>query len=225
MSGFFRDSGHRWSCTCLDCEMEDREHLWLDKDYQEALVKEQAINAVLKAERAEEARKYAPRPLSEIEDDMTWNPLWDHLPVRGAAPHHYDAAGCAQPKTPEKADYDALLKAEQAEAAAQLTNGGKKSHLPVHAQARKEIPLASGLIDYFPDALVQVAAVSYVGNQQHNPGQPLTWDRTKSSDEADTLIRHFLDRGTYDTDGVRHSAKVAWRALALLQKEIEADRI
>ncbi|KAF1711076.1 hypothetical protein CSC70_03885 [Pseudoxanthomonas kalamensis DSM 18571] len=31
-----------------------------------------------------------------------------------------------------------------------------------------------------------------------------------------------MQRGTVDTDGVRHSAKVAWRALALLQKEIEA---
>jgi hypothetical protein len=34
-------------------------------------------------------------------------------------------------------------------------------------------------------------------------------------------MRHFLERGTIDTDGVRHSAKVAWRALAMLQKEIE----
>ena len=37
-------------------------------------------------------------------------------------------------------------------------------------------------------------------------------------------MRHFVDRGTLDSDGVRHSAKVAWRALALLQKEIEKER-
>jgi hypothetical protein len=42
--------------------------------------------------------------------------------------------------------------------------------------------------------------------------------------QEDTLIRHFLQRGTRDPkDGLRHSAKVAWRALALLQLEIEAD--
>ncbi|HEY7680676.1 MAG TPA: hypothetical protein VIC04_09190, partial [Terriglobia bacterium] len=44
-------------------------------------------------------------------------------------------------------------------------------------------------------------------------------------DEADALLRHFIERGTLDTDGIRHSAKVAWRALALLQKEIEAERV
>jgi hypothetical protein len=79
-------------------------------------------------------------------------------------------------------------------------------------------------LDYFPDALLDIAHVSYVGNEQHHTGQPLHWDRTKSTDEADALMRHFLARGTRDTDGLRHSAKVAWRALALLQKEIECER-
>jgi hypothetical protein len=37
-------------------------------------------------------------------------------------------------------------------------------------------------------------------------------------------IRTEEDLGIGDTDGVRHSAKVAWRALALLQREIEAER-
>lgn len=86
---------------------------------------------------------------------------------------------------------------------------------------RKALPVASGVLDYFPDALIAVAEISFVGNQKHNPGQPLHWARDKSTDEADCLVRHFLDRGTIDTDGVRHSAKVAWRALALLQKELE----
>ena len=89
-------------------------------------------------------------------------------------------------------------------------------------QARKTIPLATGLIDYFPSALVAVAGLSAKGNDQHNPGQPLHWNRAKSGDEADALIRHLLQRGTTDTDGVLHSAKVAWRALAMLQKELEA---
>jgi hypothetical protein len=76
---------------------------------------------------------------------------------------------------------------------------------------------------YFPDALAAVAHCSWIGNEQHNPGQPLHWDRAKSTDEHDALVRHLMEAGTIDTDGVRHSAKVAWRALAALQKEIEAD--
>jgi hypothetical protein len=96
--------------------------------------------------------------------------------------------------------------------------------LPNDAAARKRIPIGTGVLDYFPDALAAVAEVSRIGNDQHNPGQPLHWARGKSSDEADTLIRHFLERGTRDTDGARHSAKMVWRALAVLQKEIEAER-
>jgi hypothetical protein len=89
------------------------------------------------------------------------------------------------------------------------------------AKERKTHPVATGVIDYFPDAIVAVSNVSYIGNLQHHPGQPLHWDRAKSTDEADALMRHFLQRGTVDSDGVRHSAKLAWRALALLQKELE----
>lgn len=97
-------------------------------------------------------------------------------------------------------------------------------HLPADPAARKSFPLASGLLDYFPDALLAVAHVSQAATDQHHPGELTHWDRNKSVDEANTLMRHFLDRGTLDTDGLRHSAKVAWRALALLQKEIEAAR-
>jgi len=96
--------------------------------------------------------------------------------------------------------------------------------LPVDAAARKAVPLATGLLDYFPDALAAVASLSKVANEQHHPGEPLHWDRAKSADHPDCLMRHLMERGTIDTDGQRHSAKVAWRALALLQEEIEADR-
>jgi hypothetical protein len=87
---------------------------------------------------------------------------------------------------------------------------------------RKDYPLFSGVLRYFPDALLAVAHCSKVGNDQHNPGEPLHWAREKSTDDADALARHLLDAGKLDTDGVRHSAKAAWRALAVLQKEIEA---
>ncbi len=88
---------------------------------------------------------------------------------------------------------------------------------------RKKIPVYSGVINYFPDAIKEVAKCSYAGQQQHNPDKPLAWDRSKSGDELDALMRHLIDAGTMDTDGVRHSAKVAWRALANLQKEIENE--
>jgi hypothetical protein len=89
------------------------------------------------------------------------------------------------------------------------------------AKERKDRPMATGVLDYFPDALAEVAGCSKVGNDQHNPGQPLHWAKGKSTDHADALLRHLADRGTIDSDGVRHSAKVAWRALALLQIELE----
>lgn len=95
--------------------------------------------------------------------------------------------------------------------------------LSTDAKTRKGLPVATGFVDYFPDAMVAVAELSKVGNDQHNPGKPLHWDRSKSGDESDALMRHFLERGTLDSDGIRHSAKVAWRAMALLQKEIEAE--
>lgn len=96
--------------------------------------------------------------------------------------------------------------------------------LPTTAAERKTVPLYSGLIRYFPDALIEVARNSFIGNEQHNPGTPLHWDRSKSQDELDALTRHLWEAGTMDVDGIRHSAKVAWRALANLQKELEAER-
>ncbi len=88
---------------------------------------------------------------------------------------------------------------------------------------RKDYPMCSGLLDYFPNALLAVSQVSQAGNDQHNPGSTVHWDRSKSPDEADALMRHLIERGRKDSDGIRHSAKVAWRALAMLQKEIELD--
>ena len=95
------------------------------------------------------------------------------------------------------------------------------TNIPTEATERKKFPLATGFIDYFPLAIIAVSELSRIGNEQHNPGAPLHWDRSKSGDESDALMRHFIERGTVDTDGVRHSTKVAWRALALLQKELE----
>ena len=123
---------------------------------------------------------------------------------------------------PFKLSWDEIAALQKTEAAERLTI--RPSPVPADPQARKAIPLCTGLLDYFPDALLAVAELSRIGNDQHNPGEPLHWAREKSSDEADALMRHLIDRGRVDKDGVKHTAKVAWRALALLQREIEAER-
>jgi len=84
--------------------------------------------------------------------------------------------------------------------------------LPTDAQERKRCPVYSGVVKYFPDALVAVARCSQVGNDQHNPGQHLHWDKSKSADELDALMRHIIE-GEWES--------VAWRALANLQREID----
>lgn len=87
---------------------------------------------------------------------------------------------------------------------------------------RKHFPLTTGLLDYFPDACCAVSEVSYQGNQKHNPGEPMHHARGKSMDHADCIGRHLLERGGFD-GAIRHSAALAWRALALLQEELERE--
>lgn len=95
------------------------------------------------------------------------------------------------------------------------------SILSTDKKLRKESPMARGVLDYFPRAIMAVANVSFVGNEQHNPGQPMHWAKDKSTDHADCILRHLAERGMVDDDGLLHSAKVAWRALALLETELE----
>lgn len=95
--------------------------------------------------------------------------------------------------------------------------------LPTSASQRKGIPVYSGFLAYFPKAIAAVAKLSKIGNDQHNPGKPLHWDRSKSGDELDALARHLLDIAETDTDDTPHEVKVAWRAMANLQKSIETN--
>jgi len=88
--------------------------------------------------------------------------------------------------------------------------------------ARKDRPLFTGCISYFPDALAEVARLSKVASAQHGHGT-VYWEFYKSSDHKDALLRHLVDAGTLDTDEIRHSVKVAWRALAALQTELETE--
>jgi hypothetical protein len=89
---------------------------------------------------------------------------------------------------------------------------------------RKEYPVFTGVLKYFPDALMEVSLCSAAGNKQHHPDKPLHWDKDKSNDHLDALTRHLLDAGSLDEDGIRHSAKAAWRALANLQIELENNQ-
>lgn len=96
-------------------------------------------------------------------------------------------------------------------------------HLPTNSKARKDTPICTGVLDYFPKALAAVARLSKAGNDKHNPGQPLHWAREKSTDHADCIIRHMLERGTVDEFGFLHEISVAWRALAQLEVALEKE--
>ena len=90
------------------------------------------------------------------------------------------------------------------------------------AQKRKDTPVFSGVLKYFPNALKEVSKCSKAGNDQHHPDKPLHWDMDKSKDEYDALTRHLIDHtiDPMDTDGILHLTKVAWRALAGLERHL-----
>jgi len=89
---------------------------------------------------------------------------------------------------------------------------------------RKDYPVWTGVINYFPDALMEISRVSKIGNEQHHKGKPLHWDKSKSMDHLDALTRHLIQAKEQDDDGVSHLAKVAWRALAALQTKIDNEQ-
>jgi len=98
--------------------------------------------------------------------------------------------------------------------------------LPTDAKTRKGIPIFSGFLAYFPHAIAAAAQLSRVGNDQHNPGQPLHWAKEKSSDEPDALLRHATDMAIdplhRDPDGVLAATKALWRAAANLERMHDA---
>lgn len=99
--------------------------------------------------------------------------------------------------------------------------------LPTTDKERKALPLWTFMMEYFPDAWLEVARVAVIGNNQHNPGKPLHWAREKSTDQMNTAFRHMWDygRGTIkDTDGAYHLAKAIWRLSAELQLLIEKEQ-
>jgi hypothetical protein len=101
--------------------------------------------------------------------------------------------------------------------------------LPTDSNERKNYPMMSGVLNYFPAALAGVAKISKAGNDKHNPGQPLHHARGKSSDHGDCILRHLTDtqdllaakeRGQLITSDqvLTEASQLAWRALALSQE-------
>lgn len=91
------------------------------------------------------------------------------------------------------------------------------------AAERKGMPVYSGVLKYFGDALKEVSKCSLAGQKQHNHGNELYWDKNKSTDNEDAMVRHLIDHSVnpVDDDGVLHLAKCAWRALAALQIHLD----
>jgi hypothetical protein len=68
-----------------------------------------------------------------------------------------------------------------------------KLTLSTDSAARKDIPVYSGFVQYFPAAIAGAARHSKRGNDKHNPGQPLHHARGKSTDHEDCIERHLMD--------------------------------
>ena len=109
----------------------------------------------------------------------------------------------------------------------------KNAILPEDAQARKERPVYSGVYCYFPKvidclrknninvlsyprALCAISHQSWLGNQQHHPDQPLHWDKTKSTDNEDAFLRHWLE-----SDFV----PAVWRAFAVCERILDNGKM
>lgn len=100
--------------------------------------------------------------------------------------------------------------------------------LPTDSAERKNYPLLSGCLKYFPAALAAIARVSKLGNDKHNPGMPMHHARGKSADHGDCILRHLMDtedllaalqRGEGTPEQVLlEASQLAWRALAYSQE-------
>jgi hypothetical protein len=101
--------------------------------------------------------------------------------------------------------------------------------LPIDSQERKDVPLLSGCLRYFPAALAGVARISKAGNDKHNPGQEMHHARGKSADHGDCILRHLMDLQDLlkqldcptpvgERMILTEASSLAWRALALSQE-------
>tara|TARA_R110001599_G_scaffold347550_1_gene573939 strand:- start:9 stop:389 length:381 start_codon:yes stop_codon:yes gene_type:complete len=93
--------------------------------------------------------------------------------------------------------------------------------LPTDSAKRKEYPIYTGFMAYFPRAIAEVAHQSYKGNEKHNHGEPLHWAKEKSNDHMDCIARHMLDQMDGQLDPIAEKVATAWRAMAELEIALE----
>lgn len=67
--------------------------------------------------------------------------------------------------------------------------------LPTDSAERKDVPLLSGFMNYFPAAMAWIARISLKGDRKHNPENkgPPFHSRGKSADHGDCIVRHTMD--------------------------------
>jgi hypothetical protein len=134
-----------------------------------------------------------------------------------------DANAAAYRSSPTNVTAQSLLSTLQGGVPSAQTD--LKDHLLVGKSAaeRKTYPLREGLFGYFYNALVRVANVSFKGNEQHNPGQPLHWARGKSKDQLDCALRHIgeYDPQDFSAESEEALSAAAWRVLAELEIYLE----
>lgn len=102
--------------------------------------------------------------------------------------------------------------------------------LPTDSAERKNYPMLSGCLKYFPAAIAGISKISKAGNDKHNPGQAMHHARGKSTDHGDCILRHLTDTEdllaalSRNTSGVTkeqvlaEASSLAWRALAYSQE-------
>lgn len=92
---------------------------------------------------------------------------------------------------------------------------------------RKAYPVLTGALMYFPFAFAELAKLSARANEQHNPGEPVHWDYSKSIGDGNELVRHLMDSlgpNPIDAEGVHHDVKVLWRAAETVERRIRRER-
>jgi hypothetical protein len=107
------------------------------------------------------------------------------------------------------------------------------SLLPDNDKERKGLPILNMITGYFPKALREVTRVCVANNTRFNPGRDpadISWARGKSPDQLGSAFRHILERRVdgkvFEMVGgvdIYVLAEAAWRVLAALELEIEAQ--
>lgn len=89
---------------------------------------------------------------------------------------------------------------------------------------RKDQPVTEGFFKYCPAAIRLASEISRLGNDKHNPGEPLHHARDKSGDHLDCVGRHLLDADSVDGDsGIIEAVNAFWRLGMYIQEKCERE--